>query len=154
MSENPTSKSGGKLRIDHERNLIYIPGRDQPEELIAPIQQRVDADGTPYQHVVTATELLEAKEQHERCMSFIRDAMKAYWRCTQCQQVRPGTQLRVSGQMMELLGQMVKPGGARVNWDSIVEHLGGHLICKNAKCDAPCVPATRAEYLTAREAES
>lgn len=144
MNNNPTTKSGkspDKLRIDQDKGLIFIPGQDQPKELIAPIQQRIDQEtGLPYQHIVTASELLEAQEQHDRCMRFVRDAMKARWICGQCGTIRPGTQLRVSNSMMELLGQMLKPGGARVDWNSIVEHLGSHLRCKNPKCDAPCRP--------------
>ena len=152
MSDNPTSKTGkspDKLRIDQEQGLIFIPGQDEPRELLPPIQQRVAADGVPYQHVVTTSELIEAKEQHERCMRFFRDALKAWWRCTQCQQIKPGTQLRVSGDLMDLLREMLKPGGVRVDWNSIVEHLAKHLICQDAKCNAPCVPATREEYLRA-----
>lgn len=157
MTDPLASKSGQiapKLRIDEEQKLVFIPGQDEPKELLPPIVQRTDKEtGLPYQHIVTASEILEAKEQHERCMRFVRDALKAWWRCTQCQKIRPGTQLRPSGNMLELLGEMLNPRGVRVDWDSFVEHLGKHLLCKNPKCDAPCVVATREEYLRAREAE-
>lgn len=144
MPDNPTRKDPNALRIDHEKKLIWVPGRDQPDELIAPIQQRVDADGVPYQHLVTAQELLEAEEQHKRCMAFVRDAMKARWRCPECGQERPGTQLKPSPAMFDLLREMMQPGGHRVDWNSIVEHLAEHLFCPNAKCkQVPCVPVPR-----------
>lgn len=146
---NPASKSGkspDKLRIDKEQGLIFIPGHDEPRELIAPLQQRIDSEtGLPYQHVVTAAELIEAEEQHKRCMRFIRDAMRANWKCTQCQTIRPGTELRVSGAMMTLLGEILQPGGARIDWGSIVEHLASHLRCKDPKCNAPCRPVNAGE---------
>ena len=149
MSENPASKSGKELRIDKEKNLIFIPGQDQPCELIAPIQQRIDKDtGLPYQHLVSATELIEAEEQHQRCMKFLRDAMKHQWKCEQCGAIRPGTELRISGQLLELLQEMLKPGGVRVDWGSITEHLHEHMLCKNPKCNAPCRPLTRAEFMS------
>jgi hypothetical protein len=149
MSDDFTSKTGkspDKLRIDHEQGLVFIPGKDEPQELIAPMVQRTDPKtGLPYQHVVTAGELIEGKEQHERCMRFVRNAMQARWRCTQCQEIRPGTELRVSGSMMDLLRGMLQPGGVRVDWGSIVEHLASHLRCKNPKCDAPCRPVQAGE---------
>ena len=151
MTDNPASKSGksaDKLRIDKEQGLIFIPGQDEPRELIAPIQQRIDKDtGLPYQHIVSATELLEAEEQHQRCMKFLRNVMKQNWKCEQCGTIRPGTELRISGQLMELLQEMLKPGGVRVDWGSIVEHLHEHLLCKNAKCAAPCRPLNPGEIV-------
>ena len=144
MSDNPTSKSGKEIRIDHDQKLIYIPGQDQPKELLAPIQQRVDKEtGLPYQHVLSATEMIDADEQHKRCMRFIRDAMKANWKCTQCGRVWAGTQLHPTIQMQELLHEMIQPGGHKVDWQSIINHLREHLLCpaRNAagklNCKAP-----------------
>jgi hypothetical protein len=149
MTDNPTSKSGKpaeRLRIDEEQGLIFIPGQDQPKELIAPIQQRIDAKtGLPYQHVVSATELLAAEEQHQRCMRFFRDVMRTDWKCIQCGAIRPGTELRASQNLLEVIAGMLAPGGTRVDWGSIVEHLTGHLRCKNPKCDAPCRPVNMGE---------
>lgn len=151
MNDNPASKSGksaDKLRIDKEQGLIFIPGQDQPKELIAPIQQRIDKEtGLPYQHVVTASELIEAEEQHQRCLRFIREAMKQRWKCEQCGAILPGTELRISGRLMELLGELLKPGGVRVDWGSIVEHLHEHMSCKNRKCGAPCRPLNVGEIV-------
>lgn len=149
MSENFTSKSGQPappLKIDKDRNLIFIPGQDEPKELIPPMVQRTDKEtGLPYQHIVTASELIEAQEQHERCMRFLRNAMKQKWKCEQCGAIRPGTELRISAQLMDLLREMIQPGGARVDWNSIVEHLHEHMLCKNPQCDAPCRPVQAGE---------
>lgn len=151
MTDNPTSKTGkspDKLRIDQEQKLVFIPGQDEPRELLPPIVQRIDKDtGLPYQHVVSATELLSAEEQHKRCMRFFRNVMQTEWKCTQCGTIRPGTELRVSQNLLEVIGGMLVPGGTRVDWGSIVEHLTGHLRCKNPKCDAPCRPLNAGEIV-------
>lgn len=139
--ENFTFKSPKEgIRVDHDQKLIFIPGKDEPLPLINPIVQKVDSDGTPYQHVVSATELIEAEEQHNRCMRFVRNAMAQNWKCSQCGKVRAGTQLRCSTQLLDLLREMMEPGGHRVDWNSIVDHLHEHLICPDVKCAAPCSP--------------
>lgn len=151
MTDNPASKSRKspeKLRIDKEQGLIFIPGQDEPRELLPPIVQKIDKEtGLPYQHIVSASELIEAEEQHQRCMRFLRNVMQQNWKCEQCGTIRPGTELRISSQLMELLREMIQPGGARVDWDSIVEHLHEHMLCKNPKCDAPCRPLNVGEIL-------
>ena len=143
MSKEFTKKAD-KLRIDKERNLIFIPGQDSPKELIAPIQERVDRDGVPYQHVVTPYELLEVEHQHERCMKFMRDAMKVNWKCDQCGKTWPGTKVKLSAEMFGLLRELMQPGGHKVDWDSIVEHLGEHMFCPGVvpegNCKGRCVP--------------
>lgn len=147
---DPTKKNPeNELRIDREKNLIFIPGQDEPKPLIAPIQQRFDADGNPYQHVVSATELIQAEEQHNRCMKFVSNVMAQQWKCTQCGVVRPGTELACSAQMLDLLREMMQPGGHQVDWNSIVEHLEEHLLCPDAKCKAPVTEVV--PYLVRRE---
>ncbi len=144
MGNNPTTKSGNdEIRIDHEKKLIFIPGKDEPQELLPPIQQRHDAEGNPYQHVLSATEMIEADEIHKRCMKFVRDAMKATWKCTQCGRTWNGTELHPTVQMQELLHEMIQPGGHKVDWQSIIDHLREHLLCPSRNpegklnCKAP-----------------
>lgn len=131
-----TQKNPNKLRVDPEKNLIFVPGNDQPQELIRPITQRIGADGIPYQHQASASELIEAQEQHERTMRYIRDVIKLRWKCTQCGKVYLGTELGASTQMLELLREMLS-GKNRVDWKSITEHLREHIRCRDISCKAP-----------------
>lgn len=148
MTDNPASKSGKpdkKLRVDHEEGLIFIPGQDQPKELIAPIVQRIDAEGVPYQHVMTASEMIDAENQSQRCMRFIRDAMRMNWECVQCHVVRPGSELRVDFVDFTTIMKKLLEQQERVKWQEIIEQLSGRMFCRNPKCTAPCVPVQEAQ---------
>ena len=134
---DPTSKKG--VRSDPKEGLIFVPGRDEPQELLAPLTEKRDPHTQlPYQSVMSVTEMLAAEEQHERCKKFMQDAMDATWKCLSCGHKGLGTELRPSGDMLELLREMLKPGGQRIDWDSITEHLAKHLQCR--KCRGACVP--------------
>lgn len=137
MINNPASKKG--VRADPKEGLIFVPGRDEPQELIAPMREKIDPDtNLPYSDLMSVTDMLAAEEQHERCMKFMRDAMKANWKCLSCGHQGPGTELRPSGEMLELLREMLQPGSKRIEWESITEHLAKHLRCR--KCNGACFP--------------
>jgi hypothetical protein len=137
MIENPASKKG--VKADPKEGLIVVPGRDEPQELLAPLRERIDPEtNLPYQSVMSVNEMLAAEEQHKRCMAFVRDTMKARWKCLSCGNQLPGTQLRPSGDMLELLREMLQPGSKRIDWDSITEHLAKHLRCP--ECSGACFP--------------
>jgi len=137
MIENPTSKKG--VHADPNEGLIVVPGRDEPQELLAPLKEKIDPEtNLPYQSVMSVTEMLAAEEQHERCMKFMRDAMRANWKCLDCGKSRPGTELRPSGEMLDLLREMLLPGSKRIDWNSITEHLAKHLRCP--ECLGACFP--------------
>ena len=153
MPEEFTKKEN-KLRIDKERNLIFIPGQDSPKELIAPIVQRFDAEGNPYQHVVSATELIEAEESHKRSMKFLRDAMKHDWKCQQCGRTWPGTQMQPSTEMLDRIGRMfANQKDKPINWHEILEEIILHMHCPGS-LPAPEVGACKGRCVPVREVPS
>lgn len=121
MTDNPASKNPNALRVDHAKKLIHVPGRDKPDELIAPIHRRYDENGQPVQAIMTPEEINELRSQHMRRVAIVFECMNANWRCTQCGRVWPGTKLRVK-------------------WDKIDGATSEYLFCPDSLCDAPCAP--------------
>ena len=127
MTDPLASKSGQiapKLRIDEERKLVFIPGQDEPKELLPPIVQRTDKEtGLPYQHIVTASEILEAKEQHEALHAIhpgCPQSLVALYAMPEDSAWNPTPHI---GERAGTAWRDAEPGGHRVDWDSIVEHL-------------------------------
>lgn len=83
------------IRVDHEAGLIHIPGKD-PLPLTPTIQQRFDANGRPYQHVLTPDEMRDAERKNNLRLQVIRECLMARWFCKQCGRTWKGTETRVA----------------------------------------------------------
>ena len=134
---DPTSKKG--VRSDPKEGLIFVPGRDEPQELLAPLTEKRDPrTQLPYQSVMSQTEMMAMQEQIQRCNNFIHSALAVNWKCLSCGRIGKGTELNPSQEMLNVLRELLPAGGARMDWDSMTEALAKHLRCP--VCKGGCFP--------------